>query len=61
MPPKGFRTITVPEDVYDYFWQEWTKRKQECAKKGIRSFSAFVTTMVYEMLDERKKKSKDQP
>ena len=43
-PKKGYKSITVKAEVYDYFFSEWLKVKEEYAiKKGIRSFSAYVT------------------
>jgi hypothetical protein len=52
MPRKGYKSITVTEKVYDYFYQEYSKVKEEYAiKKGIRSFSAYVTSRLSELLD----------
>ena len=43
-PKKGYKSITVKTEVYDYFFNEWLKVKEEYAiKKGIRSFSAYIT------------------
>lgn len=44
VPKKGYKTITVKAEIYDFFFTEWLKVKEEYAiKKGIRSFSAYVT------------------
>lgn len=59
MPKSGFRTITVKENVYDYFWKEWQKVKDEYSiKKGIRSFSAYITYRLSELIE---KEEQDNP
>jgi hypothetical protein len=63
MPKKGFKSITVKVEVYDYFFNEWLKVKDEYAiKKGIRSFSAYVTYLLAELVSEgKKRKSENKP
>jgi len=54
-PKKGYKTITVKTDVYDYFFKEWQKVKDEYAiKMGIRSFSAYVTYRLAQCMDKEK-------
>jgi hypothetical protein len=44
--------------VYDYFFNEWLKVKEEYAiKKGIRSFSAFITFTLAQLMKEEKESS----
>ncbi len=55
-PKKGYKTITVKAEVYDYFFNEWLKVKEEYAiKKGIHSFSAYVTYRLAELINADKK------
>jgi hypothetical protein len=55
-PKKGYKTITVKAEVYDYFFKEWLKVKNEYTiKRGIRSFSAYVTYRLAELISEDKK------
>ena len=55
-PKKGYKSITVKAEVYDYFFKEWLKVKEEYAiKKGIHSFSAYVTYQLSELINEDKK------
>ena len=63
MPKKGFKSITVKSDVYEYFFNEWLNFKEEYAiKKGIRSFSAYVTYILAQLINEEKKrKSENKP
>jgi len=61
MPRKGFKTITVREEVYNYFWDLWQKNKEEYRKQGITSFSGFVTKLLYEMIEKEKERLKEQP
>jgi len=58
MPRKGFKSITVKEEVYDYFWDLWQKNKEEYRKQGITSFSGFVTKLLYEMIEKEKERLK---
>lgn len=56
LPKKGYKTITVKTEVYDYFFDEWLNVKEEYAiKKGIRSFSAYVTYCLAKLISEDKK------
>ena len=55
-PKKGYKSITVKAEVYDYFFKEWLKVKEEYAiKKGIHSFSAYVTYQLSQLINEDKK------
>ncbi len=57
-PKRGFKSITVKAEIYDYFFNEWLKVKEEYTiKKGIRSFSAYVTYRLSELMSEDKKRS----
>ena len=61
MPRKGYKTITVKAEVYDYFFKEWLKVKEEYAiKKGIHSFSAYVTYLLAQLMNEEKKPNIEQ-
>jgi hypothetical protein len=52
MPKEGYKSITVPDDVYEYFWNKWQRSKDEYrAKYGIRSFSGFVTKFMNDMIE----------
>jgi hypothetical protein len=52
MPRKGYKSITVRQDVYDYFFNEYSKVKEEYAiKKGVRSFSAYVSYRFTQLLE----------
>ncbi len=56
MPKKGYKTITVKTEVYDYFFNEWLKVKEDYEiKKGIHSFSAYVTYKLAILMTEDKK------
>jgi len=55
-PKKGYKSITVKAEVYDYFFNEWLKVKEEYAiKKGIHSFSAYITYTLARLMNEVKK------
>lgn len=60
MPKKGYKSITVKAEVYDYFYREWLRIKEEYAiKKGIRSFSGYVTYRLALLMNEDKKEKAD--
>jgi hypothetical protein len=49
----------VKTEIYDYFFKEWLKVKKEYAiKKGIRSFSAFITYRLSQLMNEEEKHEK---
>jgi hypothetical protein len=57
MPKPGYKSITVKAEIYDYFFNEWLKVKEEYAiSKGIRSFSAYVTYRLCQLMNEDKKR-----
>ena len=59
-PKKGYKSITVKTEVYDYFFTEWLKVKDEYAiKKGIHSFSAYITYRLAQLINEDKKHPKE--
>ena len=50
---KGLQELAVKAEVYDYFYREWLKVKEEYAiKKGIRCFSAYVTYRLAQLMAE---------
>lgn len=57
MPKKGFKSITVKENVYNYFMDEYKKVKDEMAVKGIRSFSGYVTYRLSQLIELEKKRT----
>jgi hypothetical protein len=50
MPKKGYKTITVKAEVYDYYHSTWQQRKKEYNIKGVNSFSAFISYVLNEAL-----------
>jgi hypothetical protein len=59
-PKKGYKSITVKAEVYDYFFNEWLKVKEEYAiNRGIRSFSAYVTYRLAKLINEDKKHNRE--
>jgi len=54
MPRKGFKSITVREEVYQDLWNQWQKQQDKLLKEGITSFSGFCTRIIYEALEKSK-------
>jgi hypothetical protein len=55
-PKKGYKSITVKAEVYEYFFNEWLKVKEEYAiKKGIQSFSGYITYTLAQLMKDKKK------
>ncbi len=42
MPKKGYKSLTLPQDVYDRLRQDYAKNRDFLRKKGIRNFSGFL-------------------
>jgi len=51
MPRKGFRSITVREEVYRELMQQYEENREELLKQGVTSFSGYVTRFLYESLE----------
>ncbi|MHA1303464.1 MAG: hypothetical protein ACTSPI_07165 [Candidatus Heimdallarchaeaceae archaeon] len=51
MPRKGFRSITVREEIYEDLMQQYTENREELLKEGITSFSGYVTRFLYDALE----------
>lgn len=54
LPPPGHKSVTLPNDIMEYLSNEWKRREPELRKKGIRSFSGFVTFVFYEWIEDLK-------
>jgi hypothetical protein len=50
LPKPGYKSITVTEHVYKYFFKVYEKNKKGLEIKGIRSFSGYLTSMMEEMM-----------
>ncbi len=58
MPKEGYKSITVKTEIYDYFYNEWLKVKEEYTiSKGIRSFSGYVTYRLAQLMNDDKKRN----
>jgi hypothetical protein len=55
-PKEGYKSITVKAEVYDYYFNQWLKVKDEYTLKGIQSFSAYITHILFELMEQEKKK-----
>jgi hypothetical protein len=50
----------VKTEVYDYLFKEWLKVKDEYAiKKGIHSFSAYITYRLAQLINDDKEAAKE--
>jgi len=62
MPPHGFRSITVPEELYRDIKSFFQKEKKFFMRRGIRSLVAWITVTLYkEMEDHTSKKNAQAP
>jgi len=59
MPPKGWKSISVPEAVYKYFKEQWEKNKVHYQiKHGVTSFSGFVSRFLADAIEQDKKRNR---
>lgn len=50
--PEGWKTISIPEDIYEYIHEEWENDKKILRRRyGIRSFSGYVHFLLRELLE----------
>ena len=54
MPPPGHKSVTLPNDIMGYLLNEWKQRQPELRKRGVRSFSGFVTLAFFEWIEDLK-------
>ena len=54
MPRKGYKSITVPDDVYNYFARRWEKEAPQYRLKGVRSFSGYISMKLMELMQKEK-------
>ena len=60
MPPPGWKSITVPQEIYEFFYKRWKKDKERYRREyGITSFTGFVSKLLNDMLLEYEKRDKD--
>ena len=57
MPRTGYKSITVKDSDYEFFKNLWETNKLEYRKKGITTFSGFITSILYEALEKDKKRT----
>lgn len=58
MPEEGYKSITVKKDVYDYLMSQYKKVKKEwLIKKGINSFTGYVTYQLNLVVEEQMKEN----
>lgn len=51
MPRKGFRSITVREEVYEELMRQYEENREELLRQGVTSFSGYVTRYLYDALE----------
>jgi hypothetical protein len=54
LPRKGYRSITVPDDVFEYFKAWWEKEEKSYRLQGVRSFSGYVSRKLKELMEQEK-------
>ncbi len=57
MAPKGFKSVTVRQEVYDELLSDYKKEKKEMIKRGVNSFSGYVTYRLNELVEEKRKRA----
>ncbi len=50
MPKPGFKSITVSESVYNRFQDAYQKSQEDLSRKGVKSFSGYVSYMLEEQM-----------
>lgn len=50
MPKPGYKSITVSESVYNRFNSAYQKSRDELTRKGVKSFSGYVSYMLEEQM-----------
>ena len=53
MPRKGYRSITVRDEIYESLMEKYEENREQLLRQGVTSFSGYVTKFLYEALDQR--------
>ena len=51
MPKKGYRIITLRNELYEELLNKYNENKQNLIKQGITSFSGYITKFLYEAIE----------
>ena len=56
MPPKGYKSVTLPSELYDILCTLYMQEKPALKRKGIRSFSGFISYKLDQLIVESEAK-----
>ena len=48
MPPEGFKSITVSEELYDKIYKNYEKDAEKFKEKGVFSFGGYVAQVLFD-------------
>jgi len=57
LAPKGFKSVTLSQDTYDFFYEKYKRNRVTLRRKGIRSFSAYLSYELFLADDLERQKS----
>lgn len=52
MPKKGYKSITIRDELYEELWNKYNEEKDTLLRQGITSFSGYVTRFLYTALEK---------
>ena len=52
MPKEGFKSFSLNEKIYDYWFKNYLKNKEKLKMKGISSFSSYLIKIINENKQE---------
>jgi len=56
MPVEGWKALSLPDEIYEFFFQKWEKNKAEYkAKYEVTSFSGWISKILSEYIERDKK------
>ena len=50
MPKPGYKSITVKEHIYNKYEESYNNQKKQLERKGISSFSGYITSLMEEAM-----------
>lgn len=48
----GYCSITVNEEIYNFYKRNYESKKKELKRKGINSFSGYITNVLEEIMEK---------
>jgi hypothetical protein len=53
MPKPGYKSLTIPEKIFNKIYKQYEKEQDDYKEKGVFSFSGYVTQLLIEQKENQ--------